>query len=230
MNDRELNDLKYEKAIKKDKRTYWQYYFSLVKTNHLLIFSFWLYNDYNSRIIKIDLFFINFTIYYMINALFFNDNTMHKIYEDGGKFNFIYNLPKIVLSSLITSILYGIIKLLALSESLLLKLKQQKKMNIIKAKETVVYKYLKVKFISFAMIGFVLLLIMFYYLICFCAVYKNTQIHLIKDSLISFGISLIYPLFVYLIPGIFRIPSLKKKTAIKKMIYNFSKLIQFFID
>ena len=61
----------------------------------------------------------------------------------------------------------------------------------------------------------------------FCAIYRNTQYHLIKDTLISFGLSLIYPFFIYLIPGFFRIPSLSKTKTKRKCLYNFSKVIQF---
>ena len=43
---------------------------------------------------------MNFAISYTINALFFSDDTMHKIYEDKGKFNIIYQLPHIVNSNL----------------------------------------------------------------------------------------------------------------------------------
>ena len=37
--DKEINTLKYEEALKLDKRTYIQYYQSLIKTKHFLIFS-----------------------------------------------------------------------------------------------------------------------------------------------------------------------------------------------
>ena len=55
-NDREMNEFTYEQALKYDKRNYIQYYFSLLKTKYILIFSFYTSNDYNSKIIKIDLF------------------------------------------------------------------------------------------------------------------------------------------------------------------------------
>ena len=59
----------------------------------------------------------------------------------------------------------------------------------------------------------------------FGAIYKNTQYHLLKDTLISFGLSLIYPLGIYLLPGIFRIPALSNKN---KCLYKFSKILQIF--
>ena len=38
--DNELNDLSYKDALKYDKRTYFTFYCSLVKSNHLLFFHF----------------------------------------------------------------------------------------------------------------------------------------------------------------------------------------------
>ena len=75
----ELNNLIYEEALKKDKRSYFVYYISLLKTGHLIFFSFCPLKDYNSRIIKIDLFFFSLAIYFTVNALFFNDSTIHEI-------------------------------------------------------------------------------------------------------------------------------------------------------
>ena len=58
-NDTEINLLSYQEAIEIDQRNYCQYYSSLLKTRHLLIFSFCYNKDYNSRIIKIILFFFH---------------------------------------------------------------------------------------------------------------------------------------------------------------------------
>ena len=51
--DDEINELPYNLALQFDKRTYCQYYISLIKTKHNLIFSFFYDKDYNSKIIKI---------------------------------------------------------------------------------------------------------------------------------------------------------------------------------
>ena len=96
-NDEEKNNLKYELALKYDKRTYFEYYISLLKTQHIFIFSFFYSKDYNLRIIKIDLFFISFALSYAVNALFFNDNTMHKIYEDEGSLILYINYHKLLI-------------------------------------------------------------------------------------------------------------------------------------
>ena len=63
------------------------------------------------------------------------------------------------------------------------------------------------------------------YLGCFCSVYKNTQIHLLKDVISSFAISFITPVFINLLPGFFRIPALKAKRK-RPMMFKFSKFLQ----
>ena len=225
-NDEELNQLSYELALKNDNRTYCQYYNSLIQTKHNLIFSFCYKNDYNSRIIKIDLFFINFILDFTLNALFFEDDTMHKIYEDKGKFDFLYQLPLILYSLIISSVLDTLLKLLALSEDYILGLKKDKSCKNLNRRYIYLYKKIKIILFSFCIISSIFLFLFWYYISMFCAIYKNTQIHLIKDTLISFGTSLIYPFVIYLLPGFFRIPALSNKNNKRECLYNLSKFLQ----
>ena len=225
-NDDELNNLQYKEALKKDKRGYWQYYISLLKTKHPLLFTFFTNNDYNSKIVKIDLFFLGFTICFAVNAVFFNDETMHKIYEEEGSFNFVYQLPQIAYSFLISVVLNTVLNLLALSEGLIIKFKKDKKKQKLEEKNEKLNSILQIKFIIYFILGYILLIFFGYYLSTFCAVYRNTQIHLVKDTLISFGLSFIYPLFIYLVPGIFRIPSLANPKKKRNILYFISLLLQ----
>ena len=216
-----MNSLSYEEAKINDKRTFFQYYISLLKTKHLLIFSFYPSNDNNSKIIKICLFLFSFSTLYIINALFFTDKTMHKIYVDNGIFNFIYLIPKIIYSTIISSIINSVIKYLSLTNKTVTDIK---KYNYKKASQKFlkIQKNIKIKFLLFFIISIFILGLYWYYISCFCAVYTNTQIILLEDTLISFGLSLIYPLFIYLIPGFARIPALNDS----KICYNISKILQ----
>ena len=222
--DSELNILTYEEAIKYDKRNYLQFYFSYLKLKHLLLFSFYPTKDYNSKVIKIFLLFFFFILYVFINCLFFNDGMMHQIYEDEGRFNFIYSLPQIIYSSIISVVITIIIKYLSLSEKDLIDLKNQKNILFIKDKELKLIKCLKIKFGLFFIFTFILLVLFWLYLGCFCAVYKNTQIYLIKDTVISFGLSLFYPFIINLLPAILRFLALRKNYG--KRLYSLNKIIQ----
>ena len=228
--DTEMNELSYNSAIKIDKRNYFEFYLSLIRTKHLLIFSFWPAFDYNSQILKIFLFFFNFSLSFFVNALFFNDETMHKIYEDKGSFDFIYNLPQILLSSLISGFINGIIQEFALTDSIFISIKERVHLKNLIIRKQKSLRIIKIKIILFFIIAFLLLALFWFYLACFCAVYKNTQIHLIKDTVISFGTSMIIPFGIYALPGIFRIISLKTKKKNKRLMFKFSKFLLFIFD
>ena len=104
----------YKKALKVDHRTFKEYYISLLKRKQILIFTFYTKDDYNSKIIKVSLLLFSFALYYTINALFFSDSTMHKIYEDEGTFDFIYQIPQILYSTALSSINNALISYLSL--------------------------------------------------------------------------------------------------------------------
>ena len=229
--DYELNSLDYEEALKLDHRTFYEYYITSLKCNHPIMFSFNPENDYNSKIIRLFLFFFAFTLDLTINTLFFNDNTMHKIYEDHGKYNFLFQIPSILYSTLISKILDSIVKIFALSQDNIIDLKKKE----IENKESLdknynkVIRILQIKYIIFFVISFIILMFCWYYLICFCGIYVHTQKHLIKSSLIGFVTSLVYPFIFYLIIGMFRIASLRKEKPSGSYLYKFSTFLEDYI-
>ena len=225
--DSELNLLIYEEALLYDQRTYFQYYKSLLLTKHIFIFTFFHHKDYNSMAIKIYIFFFTFAINYTVSCMFYSDSTMHKIYVDEGSFDLTYQIPQMIYSLIISAVLKSLLNFLGLYEDNLISIKNEKE-KVLKSKVKKEYKLIKLKIILFFIITYVLLYFFWIYLGCFCAVYKNTQIHLLQEVSSSFAISFITPIFVCLLPGLFRIPSLKNKEKNKKYIYNVSKIIQIF--
>ena len=161
-----------------------------------------------------------------MNALFFNDDTMHKIYIDSGSFNLNYQIPQIIFSSLISGVISAIVKYLSLSEKHIISIKQLSSIKNIDKKVKELIANLKRKFILFFVITFLILLIFCFYISCFCGIYINTQIHLIKDTIIGFCLSFIYPFFICLLPGIFRIKALNAGKKDKECMFKFSKLLQ----
>ena len=232
LKDFEINSLDYEEALILDKRNFLEYYISSIKYNHPLIFSFAPFSDYNSRIIKIFLFFFSIGSDFIINTLFFDDDTMHKIYIDKGKFNFLYQLPQIIYSTIISRIIDAIIKNLALSQDNISQLKQekQKEKRDFDLEQKKLIRKIKIKFILFFIIDFMILLFFWYYITCFCGIYVNTQTHLIKDSFISFSIGLLFPFVFYLVPGIFRISALRAEKQNRKCMYKLASFIENYLN
>ena len=116
--------------------------------------------------------------------------------------------------------------MLSLSNKDIIKFKINKSKEDIKQRENSLKFRLKIKFILFFILGFILLLFIWYYLSIFSAIYRNTQIYLLKDTLISYSLSLIYPFGIYLIPGLLRIPALARPKNKGIYLYKVSKVLQ----
>ena len=176
--------------------------------------------------LKICLLLTTFSLNFTINGFFFSDSTMHKIFEDKGDFNIFSQIPEMIYSLLISAIINILLKQISLSEKSILSIKVHKNQitkmkNIIKDIKNCLIR----KFILFFILDFLLLFFFWYFISCFCAVYINTQIILIEDTLISFALSMVYPFGTSLIPGIFRIPSLMASKKDKKCIYQIGLVI-----
>jgi len=219
----ELDYLNFKDSLKYDKRTFFQYYFSLLKAKNLILFSFYPINDYNLKIIKMLLFFIFFDIFFAINTLFFDESTIHQIYKDKGEYNFDYFLPQIIYSFIISYFIITIIKFFSLSERQLLQLRFEKNTTKALDKGEKVKKFLIIKYLIFFVLCFLFLILFWFYLSSFCAVYKNSQIYVIKNTFISFAIALFFPFIIIFLPSIFRYYSLTKRS---KCIYKISKILQ----
>ena len=150
---------------------------------------------------------------------------MHKIYEDRGDYNFIYQLPQIIYSFLIS---VGITKLLSyfiLSED---KVAEIVKTNNFEMENKIndLFKKSTYKLIIFFALILLFQLLFFYYLSSFCGVYKNTQGALIKDTIISFAFSLLIYSFIFcLISCTMRYYSLKGKNKDRERLYNASNIL-----
>ena len=227
LNDFELNSLEYKKATIIDKRTYWQYYWSLLKKKHLIVFTFHPNNDYNLSAIKLSLFLISFSLYFAINGFFFDDSTMHHIYVD-SEYSILNQIPQIVISTICSAIINILLKALSLSEPSFIAIKAENDIKKFTQNSYNMKKVLKLKFSIFFILDILLLLLFFYFISCFCGVYPNTQLLLIQDTLVSFGLSTIYPFALYLLPGLFRIPSLKAPKKDKQCMYKISNIIALF--
>ena len=153
---------------------------------------------------------------------------MHKIYENKGEFDFVNQLPITIYSYLISMILNSPLNFLALSNDAILNFKNSNIKINIKKKAKNLKNILTIKFILYFIISFIFLVFFWYYISMFGVIYKNTQIHLLKDTLMSFGSSLLLPLGYFLLPGFFRIPALIKQKNKRICLYNFSKFLQAF--
>ena len=149
---------------------------------------------------------------------------MHTIYKQNGNTGIISQIPNILYSTIISCFINLIIKRLGLSYNDMVRVKQISNPLEELKQSSLLMKKLKIKFAIFFLIIFILVSFFWYLISAFCAVYINTQTILIENTLSSFALSLLYPFGINLIPGLFRIPSLKDYSSCNKYMYFFSKL------
>ena len=224
--DNELNSLSYYDAIIKDKRTFGQFYLSLIKTKQLLAFTFKGKNDFNSRIMKLNFLFLMFSITFFINTTFFDDIVLHDIFISGGKLNIMYFIPIIAYVTIITSVIKNILMELIFTEGDAISIKVAdplRKNDTIKSAVTaitlksILFYFCSIVFISFTWV----------YIACFFSVFRNSQLYVIKNTAISFAMILLVPFVFYLIPAAFRIISLDSREKKNRLcLYIFSKILQ----
>ena len=223
----ELNILEYEEAICYDHRTFLQTYWDLLSREHKIIFTFFICNDYNLLNIKYARFLFLFTNDMAMNVFFFSDESMHKIFLNYGKFNFIQQIPQIVYTTIVSQLIEVFLCFLSLTDKHIYKIKSlsqpYNKTIILRT-----FRCIKTKLICFFIFIFLFFLLYWYIVSGFCAVYENTQITFLKDSLLSFLLGLLYPFVLYLIPTALRIFSLRHPEWRLKCIYKLSDIIPFF--
>ena len=219
----ELNLFNYKEALKYDKRTFSQYYFNLLKIKNLILFSFYPIEDYNVRIIKLSLFILFFDICFATNTLFFDEFTIHQIYINNGAYNIKYLMPQIIYSFIITYFISNIIKFFSLSERNIYKIKIEKKIDNLYEKAKEVKRCLIIKYIIFYITSILFLFLFWFYLSSFCSVYKNSQIYLFKNTILSFSLVLLFQSIFITFPIILRIYSLNNKGSI--ILFKLSKIM-----
>ena len=222
----ELNELEYDEAITQDKRTFIQTYFDLLSREHQLIFTFFMCNDYNLSYIKFARFIFLLVSDMAMNVFFFSDDSMHKIFLNYGKYNFIQQIPQIVYTTIVSQLLEIFLSFLSLTDSHIYKIKNTNKPTKIMVLK--ILRCLQLKLLYFFIFTFIIFGLYWYIVTAFCAVYQNTQIIFLKDSLSSFLLGLLYPFVLYLLPTALRILSLRQSKLGLKCIYKLSDIIPFF--
>ena len=101
----EINNLDYTMAIKLDHRKFFEIYWSILKREHSIIFTFFMRNDHNIIYIKYSRFIFFVCTDMALNVFFFSDETMHKMYIDYGKYNFVQQIPQIIYSTIVSQMI-----------------------------------------------------------------------------------------------------------------------------
>jgi len=218
LSDYELNSADFDTAKDKDNRGFLQYYWSLIKSKQICIFSFYTSDDYNIKSIKIALFILFVAFYFAFTALFFNDSIMRNIYIYKGNTDAAVHIPNIILSSICSLIMMYIVRFVSLTERDITKIKH----GTLNKENT--KKLMKIKAIILFAVSALLIGLCWYYVAAFCAVFKNSQGHYLINVLFSFIVCNIWPFVTSLIPPILRRKALDNDN---KCLYKASQIIAY---
>ena len=232
MDNFELNNLGFEDACKFDKRTCLRTYWSVLLREHIILLTFISRNDYNLFYIKIERLFILFCIDATMNGLFFVHESMHRKYTENEDMTFVEKLPQFLFTILVSHALEVLLCYLSMTDTHVYEIKALTVQEKRKGEKVIeILSKIKRKLTAFYSVTFILFLFFWYFISAFCAVYQNTQKIFLRDSMISFAISLIDPFFIYGLTCLLRCISLTKVCRPKccgGCLYKVSDLIPIF--
>ena len=229
--ENELNNLDYIYYREIEDRKWYNIIWSIFKLNSDFLSTFFIFNsnkkyrEYRLYSIKVIAYFNSLLLSLFANISFYHNETMHKIYEENGKYNFQYKLPFIILSDIISILASYLFDKLIDNQDELIELK----INIYNNKKEEQAKYINKKFtrnrIIFYIISFILQIFIWYFISCFFSVYINTQIYLFIDFLIGLLLSLANLILRTIIIFLFKIIAIKSKSNYNKFLHCILKII-----
>ena len=171
---------------------------------------------------------MNLILYFVINGLFISESYISELYnsneEDENFFSFLPRSIERLLYTTIVSLLIGYLtSFFFLEEKKVQGIFKRDKENIIILKQNInnLIKTLKIRYISFIIVVFVILIMSLYYLLCFNYVYPKTQMEWIKSSIAIIIIIQILSILQILLEAILRFLSFKCES---EKLFKFGKL------
>ena len=213
----EINYLDYEYACDIDKRSFCQIYSSMLKEENNIIYSFsFCADDYNLAIVKFSFLIIQLILYLTVISLFFADNTINNIFDKKNKFDIIYMLKPMAFTFAICFVINILLKALIKSNNNVIDIKYENKTF------TEGLKAIRLKYIFYFIIGFLIMIFGWILICCFSAIFINSKIKLLQCAGYTLAANFILQIIFCFIISSFRKCSLKSEKKQKKCLYNFS--------
>ena len=220
--DCDYDVLCFEEAEKYDHRTsstfYWDYLSDKQNIINIVIDNSIL----DMTHLKLDRFIIAMSLDFLFNAVFFTDDYISQKYKNNGTLSFFVGLPKTIFSNLIVFVICFILDYLS-NNKIEQIIKNEKYSDEFKLIAHKIMKLYKIKLIIYFSLSTLIMLMSFYFVSAFCAVYQNIQRDWIISGLESCVISLLFPFLTGIIITILWKISL---TYQKKNLYKVTKWLK----
>ena len=205
-------------VIKKDKRKFCNYFSDKIKSNMMIVNTFVEDEPLKPKPIKILLLILDVELYFVVNALFFNEEFVSDIFHSNKKENFLSFIPRCIdrciYITLVGVIINYLIEYFFIEEKIIKDILKREKENltILKYEITQVIKNIFNRFIYFTIISFIISLFSFYHISCFNNIYPHMTSEWIKSSIFIILIKQIIGILIIFIESIIRYISFRYKS------------------
>ena len=212
------DDMDYEDAIKKDKRRFCDYFRDRLKTNQILLNTFYVNEPLRPRTIKFILLILNFDLYFLINGLFFNEEYISDVFHsnDSESFNdFVMRFSEnCFYTTFVGVVINYIIDFFFVEEKKVKGILKREKNNLFVLNYEIVQllRDIQKRYKYFIILSFVITSFTWYYVFCFNNIYPFTKVEWIKTSIMIIIIMQILSIVASLLESIIRYISFKCKS------------------
>ena len=211
------DDMDYDDAIREDKRTFCQYFYSRIKTEQIILSTFLKHEVLRPIPIKIILLILDIDLYLIINGLFFNENYISDLLHSGPDtvWSFVNRIfDRIIIITITGVIINYIIEFFFVEESKIKKIFKRENGNIIVLKYEIVelIKCTYRKYNIFIIISSIIMIFSLYYIFSFNNVYPCIKAEWLKSSIIIIIIMQILPIILCFLDTSIRFISFKCKS------------------
>ena len=201
--------------------TFW----NLLKFKQIILFTFFTKTKGILRSTKVALFILFIAFYMAFTALFFNDSIMRALYIYKGNANAAVHIPNIILSSICSFIAGLIVRYVCLNERDISKVLMENHPKDREEMANKVKKSSKIKLLILYAVSGVLILLCWYYVSAFCAVFKNSQKNYLINFFVCFLVCNLWPFVTCWIPTIMRRKALDNNN---ECLYKASQIVSIF--
>ena len=224
----EFDDMDYDDSIKRDERTFCQYFRYKLYINQIILNTFVIKEPLRPRTIKILLFILDIDLYLFINALFFNEDYISEVFHSTKKEKFFTFIPRsysrFFYTTLVGVIVNYIIDFFFIEEKRIKGIFKREKDNLLSLKNEIskITTIITKRYIFFIILSFLITTFTLYYIFCFHSVYPHMRNEWIKSSIIIILIMQILSILQCLLETILRFISFKCKS---EKIYKLSIML-----
>ena len=184
-----LDETDFDDILNKDKRTFCIFFCEKFKKNQIFINAFCINEIMRPRSLKLLMIIMTFELYFVINALFYNEEYLSKLFNSTEKETFFSFIPRrfnqFVYTSVVSKIISYLMGYFFIDKDKLKRIFKKNKEDNIKLNYELskLVKDIKNRFIGLILMTIFLSLICFIYISCFNIVYPCIRIEWIKSSL-----------------------------------------------